>query len=169
MRRRPPRSTRTDTRFPYTTLFRSDRTRRRSAGEIPPGASYRQCAHPTGGGALRARALDLPRAASQGGTGRGACRADRPRPQSSPSVQDRPVPSSSPRSCREVLATLSLSRNIVCKQRVLIGTKSVDRGQRFGRISAEQDRGALPLEIPEIGSVLGISRQRREIGREILR
>src|SRR3546814_15386981 len=24
MRRRPPRSTRTDTRFPYTTLFRSD-------------------------------------------------------------------------------------------------------------------------------------------------
>src|SRR3546814_6106340 len=51
---------------------RKDRTRRRSAGEIPPGASYRQCAHPTGGGALRARALDLPRAASQGGTGRGA-------------------------------------------------------------------------------------------------
>src|SRR3546814_3983468 len=25
MRRRPPRSTRTDTRFPYTTLFRSER------------------------------------------------------------------------------------------------------------------------------------------------
>src|SRR3546814_6543125 len=27
MRRRPPRSTRTDTLFPYTTLFRSDRCR----------------------------------------------------------------------------------------------------------------------------------------------
>src|SRR3546814_633164 len=32
MIRRPPRSTRTDTRFPYTTLFRSERARRRSAG-----------------------------------------------------------------------------------------------------------------------------------------
>src|SRR3546814_4628010 len=29
MIRRPPRSTRTDTLFPYTTLFRSDRSRRR--------------------------------------------------------------------------------------------------------------------------------------------
>src|SRR3546814_13592502 len=29
MRRRPPRSTRTDTLFPYTTLFRSDPARRR--------------------------------------------------------------------------------------------------------------------------------------------
>src|SRR3546814_8979371 len=29
MIRRPPRSTRTDTLFPYTTLFRSDHTRRR--------------------------------------------------------------------------------------------------------------------------------------------
>src|SRR3546814_20377538 len=29
MRRRPPRSTRTDTLFPYTTLFRSDRARTR--------------------------------------------------------------------------------------------------------------------------------------------
>src|SRR3546814_4988290 len=27
MRRRPPKSTRTDTRFPYTTLFRSDQRR----------------------------------------------------------------------------------------------------------------------------------------------
>src|SRR3546814_17487473 len=33
MRRRPPRSTRTDTRCPYTTLFRS-RTRKSSMGEI---------------------------------------------------------------------------------------------------------------------------------------
>src|SRR3546814_20869607 len=29
MRRRPPRSTRTDTLFPYTTLFRSERVTRR--------------------------------------------------------------------------------------------------------------------------------------------
>src|SRR3546814_9821868 len=32
MIRRPPRSTRTDTLFPYTTLFRSDSETRRSAG-----------------------------------------------------------------------------------------------------------------------------------------
>src|SRR3546814_17474945 len=31
--RRPPRSTRTDTLFPYTTLFRSDRHRRGLAGD----------------------------------------------------------------------------------------------------------------------------------------
>src|SRR3546814_3910344 len=40
MIRRPPRSTRTDTLFPYTTLFRSHRIdRRRHAGavEYPPG------------------------------------------------------------------------------------------------------------------------------------
>src|SRR3546814_5486921 len=35
MIRRPPRSTRTDTLFPYTTLFRSDRRRR--AGPAPDG------------------------------------------------------------------------------------------------------------------------------------
>src|SRR3546814_2508688 len=33
MIRRPPRSTRTDTLFPYTTLFRSDRSRR-GAGDL---------------------------------------------------------------------------------------------------------------------------------------
>src|SRR3546814_1594758 len=32
MRRRPPRSTRTDTLFPYTTLFRSDDLRRAKGG-----------------------------------------------------------------------------------------------------------------------------------------
>src|SRR3546814_7101144 len=32
MIRRPPRSTRTDTLFPYTTLFRSQRQRRRGGG-----------------------------------------------------------------------------------------------------------------------------------------
>src|SRR3546814_2341896 len=34
MIRRPPRSTRTDTRFPYTTLFRSDDLRVRLAGTV---------------------------------------------------------------------------------------------------------------------------------------
>src|SRR3546814_8487357 len=40
MIRRPPRSTRTDTRFPYTTLFRSDRGQRGTdapASRAPPG------------------------------------------------------------------------------------------------------------------------------------
>src|SRR3546814_1838704 len=40
MIRRPPRSTRTDTLFPYTTLFRSGRTyanlRLRAGGDTPP-------------------------------------------------------------------------------------------------------------------------------------
>src|SRR3546814_5462287 len=37
MRRRPPRSTRTDTLFPYTTLFRSLHLARRSAVDQPVG------------------------------------------------------------------------------------------------------------------------------------
>src|SRR3546814_11574054 len=36
MRRRPPRSTRTDTLFPYTTLFRSDQDAARSAAPARP-------------------------------------------------------------------------------------------------------------------------------------
>src|SRR3546814_1886402 len=35
MIRLPPRSTRTDTLFPYTTLFRSDRARRRPERAVP--------------------------------------------------------------------------------------------------------------------------------------
>src|SRR3546814_2949549 len=35
MIRRPPRSTRTDTLFPYTTLFRSDDQRREIGGPFP--------------------------------------------------------------------------------------------------------------------------------------
>src|SRR3546814_7938047 len=61
MIRRPPRSTRTDTLFPYTTLFRSPRPsargkrfrprRRSAAGESPPAARgrsrrRRRCAGP---------------------------------------------------------------------------------------------------------------------------
>src|SRR3546814_7811728 len=37
MIRRPPRSTRTDTLFPYTTLFRSDRRAQVQAGRQPRG------------------------------------------------------------------------------------------------------------------------------------
>src|SRR3546814_2683043 len=36
MIRRPPRSTRTDTPFPYTTLFRSGRSARATSGSAPP-------------------------------------------------------------------------------------------------------------------------------------
>src|SRR3546814_9690818 len=48
MKRRPPRSTRTDTLFPYTTLFRS---RHRRAGSGPGG--NRQIWHHLAGGAPR--------------------------------------------------------------------------------------------------------------------
>src|SRR3546814_9751138 len=41
MRRRPPRSTRTDTLFPYTTLFRSLHPRRRCANLVYRQGRYR--------------------------------------------------------------------------------------------------------------------------------
>src|SRR3546814_14197030 len=45
MTRRPPRSTRTDTLFPYTTLFRSRSTKRRPRSRESPGqaADRRGC------------------------------------------------------------------------------------------------------------------------------
>src|SRR3546814_5261729 len=42
MIRRPPRSTRTDTLFPYTTLFRSARGRRMRASSPPPACGSRR-------------------------------------------------------------------------------------------------------------------------------
>src|SRR3546814_7276979 len=48
MIRRPPRSTRTDTLFPYTTLFRSPESRRarsRTGNRTCPGGSRRVAAH----------------------------------------------------------------------------------------------------------------------------
>src|SRR3546814_10286420 len=42
MIRRPPRSTRTDTLFPYTTLFRSDRARQHAPGLEHPGTADRE-------------------------------------------------------------------------------------------------------------------------------
>src|SRR3546814_15946170 len=52
MIRRPPRSTRTDTLFPYTTLFRSEgraaRRRRSGVSSDPCAANLRNCPTPTG-------------------------------------------------------------------------------------------------------------------------
>src|SRR3546814_8356805 len=51
MIRRPPRSTRTDTLFPYTTLFRSPRMKKRRrpatmSGGSGPGTARKRCAFP---------------------------------------------------------------------------------------------------------------------------
>src|SRR3546814_1328845 len=54
MIRRPPRSTRTDTLFPYTTLFRSDIAGRANPGAAGGGSGHRpRCAgrYDDGGGA----------------------------------------------------------------------------------------------------------------------
>src|SRR3546814_10806547 len=45
MIRRPPRSTRTDTLFPYTTLFRSAVQQRADGRAVPPGENLAQNAH----------------------------------------------------------------------------------------------------------------------------
>src|SRR3546814_14860491 len=54
MRRRPPRSTRTDTLFPYTTLFRSDAQQVKIGGIAPEGVEQRHCVE------RRAIMMDLP-------------------------------------------------------------------------------------------------------------
>src|SRR3546814_18522370 len=62
MIRRPPRSTRTDTLFPYTTLFRSDPPlRRRHLLPRPPLRGPRSALHPQPGD--RTRGDHVPRAA----------------------------------------------------------------------------------------------------------
>src|SRR3546814_2113960 len=48
MIRRPPRSTRTDTLFPYTTLFRSAVALQRCAEDTEPGAAQAAAGSPTG-------------------------------------------------------------------------------------------------------------------------
>src|SRR3546814_16499225 len=56
MIRRPPRSTRTDTLFPYTTLFRSSRRAARGqAARTRGGRAIRATGADAGGGALRAQ------------------------------------------------------------------------------------------------------------------
>src|SRR3546814_11284807 len=82
MIRRPPRSTRTDTLFPYTTLFRSVRARR---GVRPvPGAA--RAARPAGRHALRRRAAD---ARSRPRAGGRAEAAGRRRAVARPRAEDR--------------------------------------------------------------------------------
>src|SRR3546814_15946654 len=58
---------------------------------------------------------------------------------------------------------------MVREQHGLIGPQRVDRRQRFLGIAAKEHRWTLPLEIAEIGTVLSIARERREIRREVPR
>src|SRR3546814_14994211 len=67
MIRRPPRSTRTDTLFPYTTLFRSRLRAPRSAAARCRRAN--SCAKETCRGGLLARCGDAPRSLSAGAPG----------------------------------------------------------------------------------------------------
>src|SRR3546814_20853016 len=60
MIRRPPRSTRTDTLFPYTTLFRSDQVAREIAADCADRAAY---------GSLRNLALASHRVGDAGACG----------------------------------------------------------------------------------------------------
>src|SRR3546814_15414823 len=74
MLRRPPRSTPTDTLFPYTTLFRSLAARDREEGAARiRGVGYRR----RGGGRSRPRREDGARAADQRQGGRAARRSVR--------------------------------------------------------------------------------------------
>src|SRR3546814_3144601 len=57
MIRRPPRSTRTDTLFPYTTLFRSDETWF-PEGRRPRRHARRRLARPVAGGARHRHRID---------------------------------------------------------------------------------------------------------------
>src|SRR3546814_7576490 len=73
MIRRPPRSTRTDTLFPYTTLFRSDRDR--TAGEQGRARQGDGAGRPGGGGGREDR---LRRPGAAGPQHRLVLRADDP-------------------------------------------------------------------------------------------
>src|SRR3546814_16282428 len=82
MIRRPPRSTRTDTLFPYTTLFRS------RGGNLPQKLLPQDPrAHPRGAAAKPARAglepLPLPQAGGDRGVGRAADETPPPAPPAS--------------------------------------------------------------------------------------
>src|SRR3546814_8172827 len=88
MIRRPPRSTRTDTLFPYTTLFRSGACRpiRKDRQGLPPsaravetlpGASYRRYVLRTDGGAHRAPGSRSRPSRAPIAEGQAECLADR--------------------------------------------------------------------------------------------
>src|SRR3546814_9450466 len=63
MIRRPPRSTRTDTLFPYTTLFRSDRDQQRSAVDLFGAQVGQRLVHQRGAFADAVEFLGHPRGA----------------------------------------------------------------------------------------------------------
>src|SRR3546814_3591778 len=67
MIRRPPRSTRTDTLFPYTTLFRSLRQRQREHGDIQEARGRLAGGNPQGGAPGKP---DIPHEAGGAGVGR---------------------------------------------------------------------------------------------------
>src|SRR3546814_2441272 len=76
MIRRPPRSTRTDTLFPYTTLFRSDHAHaRRGVVAVPAAGDFVDAAHALAQLA-RAAAVVVVRA-QEGLAGRGEVRRER--------------------------------------------------------------------------------------------
>src|SRR3546814_8710649 len=65
MIRRPPRSTRTDTLFPYTTLFRSDGLRPSRLQELRPARDHHPRALPQGAQASRQGKRSAARARAQ--------------------------------------------------------------------------------------------------------
>src|SRR3546814_2264250 len=74
MIRRPPRSTRTDTLFPYTTLFRSPVARPGQPAHGPPGRRVSRRARAMGAGQRNAPSDVSPREYAEGWS----CRARRP-------------------------------------------------------------------------------------------
>src|SRR3546814_7085003 len=76
MIRRPPRSTRTDTLFPYTTLFRSPRLPLRHGGSSLPSGT--PALHGGGAGGLQHAVSLARRHAAAGATRRRSGRADGP-------------------------------------------------------------------------------------------
>src|SRR3546814_18889935 len=81
MIRRPPRSTRTDTLFPYTTLFRSDGQQERACADrsTPDGLSASASADGYSSHPARITAMNIPirRARRQDGTGASTFRSEK--------------------------------------------------------------------------------------------
>src|SRR3546814_8107780 len=98
--RRPPRSTRTDTLFPYTTLFRSDRglpqRHHDAAGPVHPGERGRRL--------RRGRLLSLPPRAD----------ADRVRPRALPLCRQRILADRSEEHTSELQSLMRISYAVFC-------------------------------------------------------
>src|SRR3546814_5315883 len=76
MIRRPPRSTRTDTLFPYTTLFRSDHLQQRSQAAAGPHPDLATRRPPADAAAVLGHTLPIEHAPERGRRLRRAARAD---------------------------------------------------------------------------------------------